>query len=86
MLLPTTLSSTLEASAEPLESGSLLWLRDFSPDDGFAQRDLLAGDDLDRVLASLARFHAHFWGRPAPDVWDSGGRGSARGIRPPRTP
>ena len=49
--------------------------RDFSPDDGYRQSNLLGGDDLRATLKALARFHAHFSERrPGPDEkWRCGG-------------
>ena len=61
----------------PLDAASLLFLRDFSPDDGYRQSNLLEGADLRATLKALARFHAHFSEaarRPRPEeTWRCGG-------------
>ncbi|CAH0378618.1 unnamed protein product [Pelagomonas calceolata] len=76
--VPTVLSATVDTPTDdPLDAASLLFLRDFSPDDGYRQSNLLAGDDLRATLKALARFHAHFSEaarRPRPDEkWRCGG-------------
>jgi len=78
--VPAVLSATVDTPTDdPLDAASLLFLRDFSPDDGYVQSNLLAGDDLRATLRALARFHAHFWagGRGAKqkvdEVWRCGG-------------
>ena len=76
--VPTVLSATVDTPTDdPLDAASLLFLRDFSPDDGYRQSNLLGGDDLRATLRALARFHAHFSQaarRPRPDEkWRCGG-------------
>ena len=78
--VPAVLSATVDTpTKDPLDAASLLFLRDFSPDDGYVQSNLLAGDDLCATLKALARFHAHFWtgGRgakpKADEAWRCGG-------------
>ena len=76
--VPTVLSATVDTPTDdPLDAASLLFLRDFSPDDGYRQSNLLAGDDLRATLKALARFHAHFSEaarRPRPEEkWRCGG-------------
>ena len=62
-----------------MDAASLIkpFLRDFSPDDGYRQSNLLEGADLRATLKALARFHAHFSEaarRPRPDEkWRCGG-------------
>merc|ERR1712091_145816 len=59
--VPTVLSATVDTPTDdPLDAASLLFLRDFSPDDGYRQSNLLEGADLRATLKALARFHAHF--------------------------
>ena len=76
--VPTVLSATVDTPTDdPLDAASLLFLRDFSPDDGYRQSNLLEGADLRATLRALARFHAHFSEaarRPRPDEkWRCGG-------------
>jgi len=76
--VPTVLSATVDTPTDdPLDAASLLFLRDFSPDDGYRQSNLLEGDDLRATLKALARFHAHFSEaarRPRPEEkWRCGG-------------
>ena len=76
--VPTVLSATVDTPTDNhLDAASLLFLRDFSPDDGYQQSNLLAGADLRATLKALARFHAHFSDaarRPRPEeTWRCGG-------------
>ena len=76
--VPNVLSVTVDTPTDdPLDAASLLFLRDFSPDDGYRQSNLLEGADLRATLKALARFHAHFSEaarRPRPDEkWRCGG-------------
>ncbi|KAK7233687.1 inositol-1,4-bisphosphate 1-phosphatase [Aureococcus anophagefferens] len=75
--LPAALASTqVPDAAHPIDSRFALYLRDFAPEDGWRQRNLLAGDDARRTVRALAAFHARFWGADASsagDVWPRGG-------------
>ena len=75
--LPAALASTqLPDAAHPIDSRFALYLRDFAPEDGWRQRNLLSGDDARRTVRALAAFHARYWGADASsagDVWPRGG-------------